>query len=124
MPSKDRQDHDAHPTRWRLLPNHLEELTDALRGSDARKSVTAEQRRVIRQICAAPERWTYTPEDFLIAFKLALVDAANAANIPASPDRNDLLAKLVSVYIEEFYRSPGGAKISPDSTGAPEIAPG
>ena len=114
---------DSHPPRWRLAPSHLEELRDSLRGSGS-KIVTAEQRRVIRQICAAPERWTYTPEDFLIAFKLALVDAANAANVPAGPDRNDLMAKLVSVYIEEFYRSPGGAKISPDSKGPPEIAPG
>jgi hypothetical protein len=121
MHSKDR---DSHHSRWRLLPNHLEELTDALRGGGERKSVTAEQRRVIRTICSTPERFNYTPEDFLIAFKLAIVDAANAANLPAGPDRNDLLAKLVSVYIEEFYRSPGGAKISPDSKGAPEIAPG
>jgi len=115
---------DSHPPRWRLASSHLEELRDSLRGSGSTKSVTAEQRRVIRQICATPERWTYTPEDFLIAFKLAVLDAAIAANLPAGPDRNDLITKLVTVYIEEFYRSPGGANISADSKGAPEIGPG
>jgi len=69
-------------------------------------TVTAEQRAVIRRICAAPERQTFEPEDFLIAFKIALVEAANAVRIPPGPDRNDFLARMVSVYIEEFYRGP------------------
>ena len=68
--------------------------------------VTSEHVAVIRTICSAPERHSFEPEDFLIAFKLALVDAANDAGIPLGPDRNDLLARLVSVYIEEFYRLP------------------
>jgi hypothetical protein len=112
-----------HPSRWRLPPAHLERLTDALRASRARKSVTTEQRIVIREICSTPERWNYAPEDFLIAFKLAIVDAANASGIPAGPDRNDLIAKLVSVYIDEFYRSLAPAPTTSDSSGAREIAP-
>jgi hypothetical protein len=59
----------------------------------------------------------FEPEDYLIAFKLALVDAANQVGIPHGPDRNDFLARLVSVYIEEFYRRPSavdGAKSSGD----------
>ena len=76
------------------------------------KTVSAEQRSVLRQICSAPERKYFEPEDFLIAFKLALVDAANDVGIPPGPERNDFLPRLVSVYIEEFYRFPangGGA---------------
>lgn len=61
---------------------------------------------MIRGICSAPERQSFEPEDFLIAFKLALVDAANDAGIEPGPDRNDFLARLVSVYIEEFFRIP------------------
>jgi hypothetical protein len=113
---------DSHPSRWRLPSDHVEQLTDVMRGSRSRKSVTAEQRVVIRQICSAPERWNYTPEDFLIAFKLAIVDAANEGGIPPGPDRTDFLAKLVSVYIDEFYRSPLPAPTAPDSNGAREIA--
>jgi hypothetical protein len=76
------------------------------------KTVSAELRSVLRQICSGPEREHFEPEDFLIAFKLALVDAANDVGIPAGPERNDFLSRLVSVYIEEFYRFPpngGGA---------------
>jgi len=70
------------------------------------KTVTLEQRSVLRQICAAPERVAFEPEDFLIAFKLALVDAADEVAIKLGPERNDFLSRLVSAYIEEFYRSP------------------
>lgn len=73
-------------------------------------TVTAEQRAVIRRICAAPERQTFEPEDFLIAFKLALIEAANAVRIPPGPERNEFLARMVSVYIEEFYRVPLGSE--------------
>ena len=76
----------------------------ALGGRASESIVSSEQRAVIRRICSAPERQSFEPEDYLIAFKLALVDAANDAGILPGPDRNDLLAKLVSVYIEEFYR--------------------
>jgi hypothetical protein len=70
------------------------------------RSVTLEQRAVLRQICSAPERMLFEPEDCLIAFKLALVDAANEVGIKPGPERNDFLSRLVTVYIEEFYRSP------------------
>lgn len=85
--------------------------------------VTPEQRAVIRSICSAPERQTFAPEDFLIAFKLAIVDAANAVKLPPGPERNDFLARLVSVYIEEFYRAPQSGEsprnINEQERGAP-----
>ncbi len=79
--------------------------------------MTSEQRTVIRGICSAPERHRFEPEDFLIAFKLALVDAANDVGIPPGPERNDFLARLVSVYIEEFYRVPLGNGTATNSDG-------
>jgi hypothetical protein len=109
--------------RWRLPARHIEALVAALRSASPTTRVTAEQRVVIREICRAPERGHYAPEDFLIAFKLAIVEAANSARIAPSPERNDLIAALVSVYIDEFYLA------SSVSTGTPsqdrqEIAPG
>lgn len=97
---------NSQPPRWKLPPSHQELLRTALRRSVSAGSVTSEQRTVIRAICRAPERHRFEPEDFLIAFKLALVDAANAVGISPGPERNDFLARLVSVYIEEFYRYP------------------
>lgn len=97
---------DAQPTRWRLPQHHEELLRTALRLNGTGRAVTSEQRAIIQQICSAPEKRTFAPEDFVIAFKLALNNAANEAGIRPGPDRNDLLARLVSVCIEEFFRLP------------------
>jgi hypothetical protein len=67
--------------------------------------VTSAQRAIIHQICSAPEKLTFAPEDFVIAFKLALTDAANDVGLRPGPERNDLLTRLVSLCIEEFFRS-------------------
>jgi hypothetical protein len=108
---------DNQPPRWRLPLSHQESLRSALDGLAPELTVTAEQRAVIRRICAAPERQTFEPEDFLIAFKLALVEAANAVKIPPGPERNDFLARMVSVYIEEFYRGPPSHETVGDGEG-------
>ena len=98
---------NSKPPRWRLPPSHQELLREVLGGaSDV--VVSVEQRTAIRKICSAPERDRFEPEDFLIAFKLAIVDAANDVGIPPGPDRNEFLARLVTVYIEEFYGGPVG----------------
>lgn len=53
------------------------------------------------------------PEQFLIAFKGATVEAARELGTPIGPDSNGFLARLVSVFIEEFYAaSVTGAAIS------------
>ena len=81
------------------------------------KTVSDEQRLVLSQICSAPERKVFEPEDFLIAFKLALADAAKEVGIPPGPERNDHLSRLVTACIEEFYRYPlnGAGPISADN---------
>ena len=117
---------NSKPPRWSLPPSHQESLRKALGSSVSETMVTTEQRAVIRRICSAPERHRFEPEDFLIAFKLALADAANDAGIPLGPDRNNFLAKLVSFYIEEFYRLPVGNGALTSSEGArtsPDVQP-
>ena len=89
----------------------------------ATRSVSADQRLALRQICSSPERNLFEPEDFLIAFKLAVVDAANEAGIPPGPERNDFLARLVSAYIEEFYRYPATGDVAGHS-GTQELGAG
>lgn len=81
-------------------------MRTALRLNGTGRAVTSQQRAIIQQICSAPEKRTFAPEDFVIAFKLALNNAANEAGIRPGSDRNDLLARLVSVCIEEFFRLP------------------
>ena len=96
----------AQPSRWRLPQHHEELLRTALRLGGTARAVSSEQRAIIQQICSAPEKAAFAPEDFVIAFKLALTNAADDVGIKPGPDRNDLLARLVSVCIEEFFRVP------------------
>ena len=97
---------NAQPSRWRLPQHHEELLRTALKLSGTARTVTSEQRAIITQICSAPETLTFAPEDFVIAVKLALTNAANEVGIRPGSDRNELLARLVSVCIEEFFRLP------------------
>jgi len=51
------------------------------------------------------------PEKFLIAFKIALVEAANAQGIPHGAERTAMLSRLVSVFIDELYSAGNGKGI-------------
>jgi hypothetical protein len=85
--------------------------------------VTSEQRAIIHQICSAPEKLTFAPEDFVIAFKLGLTNAANEVGLRPGPDRNDLLARLVTVCIEEFFRPPSAGDASRSGRGIRASSP-
>ena len=80
--------------------------------STARLVLTLEQRSMIRQIALAGMSGS-GPEQFLVAFKAALVDSANAQGLRPSVERNELLARLVSVFIEELYRQTLHDDVSP-----------
>jgi hypothetical protein len=96
----------SKPQRWRLPPAYLDLLKVVMSDGVTHETVTLEQRSALRQICSGPERNSFEPEDFLIAFKLALVDAADEVGIKPGPERNDFLSRLVTVYIEELFRGP------------------
>jgi hypothetical protein len=70
---------------------------------NARQVVTPAQRSTIRELCEQARMTSPHPEQFLIAFKGALVEAANELGTPIGLDGNVFLAQLVSVFIEEFY---------------------
>ncbi len=119
---------NSQPSRWKLPKHHEALLRTALRSSGDGLPVTSEQRAIIRQICSAPGKLTFAPEDFVIAFKLALTEAADDVGIRPGPERNDLLTRMVSVCIEEFFRlpqpgnAPNTSSVSSASS-AQEIAP-
>jgi len=89
-----------------LLMDNLRKLvgSDGWRSRPNGRTLTSAQRQVIREICASIDFHSQKPEQLLIAFKSSLNEAANDANIRPSPERNDLLAQFVSVFIEELYR--------------------
>jgi hypothetical protein len=99
--------HDRYSSvKFRLTQLQREQVKSALSDTRPRISVTARQRAVLIEICSTPEPYAHTPEQFLVAFKDALHEAADQANIPHGGERDDLLARLVSAFIEELFRSP------------------
>jgi hypothetical protein len=120
--SKHSNGSSPQPPRWRLPARHQELLRAALNPGSAERTVSSEQRAIIQQICSAPEKGTFAPEDFVIAFKLALADAANEVGMAPGPDRNEFLARMVSVCIEEYFRASPISDASRMSTGQ-ELAP-
>ena len=90
-------------------------IRSALVGTALQPIATRQQRLAIRQICAqvGPE---CEPEKLLIAFKSALVEAANERHLTYGIERNAMLSHLVSIFIEELYASANGENI-------PQIAP-
>lgn len=79
-------------------------LKTALYDTADHRAVTPDMLLVIRQICSDAHGRGQGPERSLVEFKLSLTDAANEVEIPLGPDRNKLLAGLVSTFIEELYR--------------------
>ena len=115
-------DGDSVPPRWRLSPSHRELLNDALKSARQQLVVTKQMRSAIEEICTSREKLAHEHEDSLIAFKLGIVDAANAAGVRPSPERNDLLAKLVAVYTEQLYNSANASTDDSKRKGAPDFA--
>jgi hypothetical protein len=68
--------------------------------------VSRQQRAAIRELCAEvrPGRG---PEKILVAFKTALDVAADQAKIPIGPDRNLMLSRIISVFIDELFKHQG-----------------
>jgi hypothetical protein len=92
--------------QFKLTAAHREQLKYALIDVRPGMSVTPRQRAVLIEICSGPEQFDHTPEQLLVAFKDGLNDAADHAEIPHGSDRDDLLARLVTAFIEELFRSP------------------
>ncbi|HZE08472.1 MAG TPA: hypothetical protein VE110_06905 [Gemmatimonadaceae bacterium] len=84
-------------------------IASAIHGRELTTSVTPDQRAIIRNLCSEPTLSAHPSEQLLVAFKTGLAEAANELRVPVGPDRNDLLSRLVSAFIEEFYGGRRGA---------------
>lgn len=95
---------DLNPMQPILTSPQRDLLKHALTSRPKSKFVTPEQRLAIRKICDTAGAFSKKPEQFLIAFKASLQDAANDAAL-RSTERNALIDRFVSVFIEELYRA-------------------
>src|SRR5437773_3124874 len=112
------------PVVRQLSTDDLRKLVESAASSSRPKgrTLTSAQRQAIREICTATDYQSQRPEQLLIAFKASLNEAANNANIPPSPERNDLLALFVSVFIEELYGAVAGRRTAGDGDGDRTVA--
>lgn len=94
------------PAEFRFTGLQSDLVKSAVKDLYVRGAITSGQRSAVVEICAWSERWNHTPEQLLIAFKYAMYDAADNANIPHGGEREDLLARLVSVFIEALFEVP------------------
>ncbi|MGH7603309.1 MAG: hypothetical protein ACRENK_04835 [Gemmatimonadaceae bacterium] len=100
---------DAAPVSKALMSAAQRELiASAIHGRELRIVVTSEQRAIIRNLCNQPGFAAHHSEQLLVAFKVGLAEVANELRVPAGPDRTDLVSRLVSAFIEEFYGRRGG----------------
>jgi hypothetical protein len=88
-------------------------LTEAVKGDRGPLKVTKEQRTLIETVCASPEMRTVPPERFFVSCKFALNAAADALHFPLGRDRDELMSRLFSVCVEEFFRRDGGTEFLP-----------
>lgn len=58
----------------------------------------------LRRVCDAAKRENWPPELLLIAFKRALDTAPGIQHLTRGPDRDEVVARLVSLCIVEYYR--------------------
>ena len=87
-----------------LQPDSQRELFErALGTGEVPKTISSSQRQAIRDICKSMGDPANRPEQLLVAFKTLLSEAANEAKIPLGVERNTLVDRLVSVFIQELY---------------------
>ena len=82
--------------RAALQPPHL--------WCDDRIEASPTLRVALRRICSDAKSSNARPERFLVAFKSALQSAPAMRGLARGPERDDYLARVVSLCIDEYYR--------------------
>lgn len=100
-------------SRWTIPLTQRPLVKEALQSDVDQIKARRAQRRLVREICSLPEVRALPPEQFVIAFKHAVNDAASELGIAEGREREQLLARLVSLSIEEFFHKDGRGEIPP-----------
>jgi hypothetical protein len=86
-------------------------LKEALQSDFDQINARHKQRRLVREICSLPEVRHLPPEQFFIALKQAANDAATDLGMPNGPERDQLVSRLLSISIEEFFQTDGDGDV-------------
>jgi hypothetical protein len=97
---------DVRRANSRLSSESASALYAALEDGNARRdpasSPTAS--KAVRGICDEAKRQHWPPESFLIALKKTLAGAPAVRRLASGYERDDFVARLVSMGIDEYYR--------------------
>src|ERR671937_139572 len=85
-----------------LTDDHKQIIRATLKGRTADSRISAEQRAAIRRICVEVMP-VAEPERFLRAFVDTLVQAADAERIAYGVERDAMLTKIVSIFVDELH---------------------
>ena len=96
---------NSQKPRWKIPLTQLPVLKEALQSDVEQIKARRDQRRLVREICSLPEVRALPPEQFFVAFKQAVNDAANDLGVPPGSEREQLLSRLMSISIEEFFHT-------------------
>lgn len=103
----------SHTSRWTIPLTQLPGLREALQTDAEQIAARRAQRKLVRTICSLPEVRVLPPEKFFVAFKEALTNAADDLNIPRGREREEVLSRLLSISIEEFFQDGKAAEVHP-----------
>jgi hypothetical protein len=92
-------------------------LKEALRAERSADGNGKRQRGVMRRVCLLPENRGLTPEHFVLSVKRGLNAAASDLGMKLGPEREQLMSRLLSISIEEFFAADCGDGIASSKTG-------
>jgi hypothetical protein len=99
--------------RWTIPQHYLALLKDSLRADGAERKVRSAQRTVVRRICSSRVVKHLAPHEFFVSFKQALGAAADDLRLPPGRERDELLSRLFSICVEEFFEESDRADAPP-----------
>lgn len=105
-----KQEHGSRiPSAQRMISVEALMLLQAVIRADGQAddpTARAQLRNAIHVVCAEAHRKQCTAEQLLVEFKDALRSLPETKRVPAGTERDDLVARLVTLLIEVYYAAP------------------
>lgn len=88
---------------WTIPSEQRENVRAVLHQKHTALVITSAERKAVRQICESALDGDASPQELLIQFKTAISEIADQGGIHPGPERSQLLERMVSICIEEYY---------------------
>jgi hypothetical protein len=88
---------------WTIPAEQRKNVRAVLNQKHTARVITSAERKAVREVCASALDGNTSPEELLIQFKGALTEIADQDGLRPGPERSELLERMVSICIEEYY---------------------